>query len=221
MRRLPVVLGLVLLLGCAALPVTGIAPALAGSSNDQDIADSTVLTQDDVADFGLTEVPSTSDGPPKGAACKAIRSSEKAADGVPNAASAFEGDFGTNLDNQVSVFKTVKAAKAALAGFMTSKTTRCVEQSLKAGLRENLPAGASAKFNGSPQDIAVGDGGLVYTIDVTTTEADGTVTDQYVELGVFRVGRAFVAMNTINLDEPFPGSQQLATMIADNLEAEL
>jgi hypothetical protein len=62
---------------------------------------------------------------------------------------------------------------------------------------------------------------MVLPILVTITDPDGNVTDTVIELGAFRVGRAFVAMDTINVDVPFPGSEQLATIIADNLEANL
>ena len=215
MRRLPLLLGLVLVLSCA-----WIAPALAGSS-DQDIADGSVLTESDVASYGLSETSPSDEPPPKGAVCSGIRAAEKAADAAPNAVTSFQDDLGTIVDDQVAVFKSVKAARAALAPFLSAKAVKCAEKSLKASLEESLEPGSKYEFNGQAQQIPVGDEGMVLPILVTITDPAGSVTDQVIELGAFRVGRAFVSMNTLNNDEPFPGSQDLATIIADNLEASL
>jgi hypothetical protein len=216
LRRLPLLLGLVLVLLCAwALP------ALAGSSDDQEIAESAVLTENDVADYGLSETTPSDDPPPSGAVCKGIRASENAADDAPNAVSSFEDDQGTLVEDQVSVFESVKEAKAVMAPYLAKKAIRCAERSLEASLQENLEPGSSYKFNGKPQLIPTGDEGMVLPIVVEITDPEGDVTQRVVELGAFRVGRAFVAMNTLNSDEPFPGSEDLATLIADNLESNL
>jgi hypothetical protein len=216
MRRLPLLLGLVLVLSCA-----GVAPALAGSSNDQDIADSSVLTDSDVSSYGLTEQSPSPNDPPKGAVCKGIRAAEKAADSVPNATTSFGDDLGTLVEDEVSIFKSVKAAKANFALYANKKTVGCAEKSLEDSLKENLEPGSSYKFNGSPQEIPIGDEGIVLPILITITDPAGSVTDQVIELGAFRVGRAFVSMSTLNNGEPFPGSEQLAALIADNLDANL
>lgn len=216
MRRLPLLLGLVLALSCAWT-----LPALAGSSDDQDIAESSVLTEDDVADYGLSETSPSDDPPPSGAVCKGVRAARKAADAAPNATTAFEDDLGTGLENQVTVFKDVKRAKANLAAYATSKTTRCLEGLIETNLRANLDPGSSYEFDGNRQEIPTGDGGIVYPIMLTITDPDGDVSDTVLEIGVFRVGRAVVGMTTSYADEPFPGSEALATTIADNLESNL
>lgn len=216
MRRLPLLLGLVLV-----LTTTWIAPALAGSSDDQDIADSSVLTESDVSSYGLSESDPAPDDPPKGAVCKGIRASENAAKDAPNATSSFSDDLGTILEDRVAVFESVKQAKAAMAPYLQTKAIKCAERSLKASLEENLEPGSRYEFNGEPQLIPVGDEGMVLPILVTITDPEGSVTDQVIELGAFRVGRGFVTMNTLNNDEPFPGSESLATTIADNLAAQL
>lgn len=215
MRRLPLVLGLVLVLSCAwALP------ALAGSSDDQDIADSSVLTKSDVADYGLQATDPSDDSTPSGGVCKGIRASEAAADDAPSAVSSFTDYIGTNVEDHVSVFDSVKQAKAAFAPYLTAKALKCAERSLKEGLQD-LPDGSSARYNGERQEIPVGDGGIVLPITLEITAADGETSTSVIELGVFRVGRALVSMSTLNPGEPFPGSEQLATLIADNLASNL
>jgi hypothetical protein len=216
MRRLSLLLGLVVALSCA-----WVAPALAGSSDDQDIADASVLTEDDVFFYGLNETEPEPDEPPKGAVCKGIRASEAAADDAPNAEAAFSDAIGTLVENQVSVFETVKQAKAAMAPYLQAKAIRCAERSLEASLQENLEPGSSYEFNGEPELIPIGDEGMVLPILVTITDPDGAVSDRVLELGAFRVGRALATMSTLNTDEPFPGSEDLASLIADNLEANL
>jgi hypothetical protein len=217
MRRLPLLLTLVLVLSCAwALP------ALAGSSDDQDIADSSVLTESDVTDDGLSEDAPSDDPPPSGAVCKTIRAAEKAADRAPNASTAFADTDGTvQVEDQVTVFKNAKAAKVAAAAYTGSKAAGCLEKVLEDGLQQNLPAGSSYEFNGNPEDIPIGDGGTVFQVLVTITDPDGAVTEQYVEVGTFRVGRGFVNMSVISTGEPFPASEDLATLIADNLDSNL
>ncbi len=217
MRRLPLLLGLVLVLSCAwALP------ALAGSSDDQDIADSSVLTESDVADYGLAEDAPSEDAPPSGSVCKAIRAAEKAADRAANATTAFADAEGTVLvEDEVTVFKSPKAAKVAGAAYTGSKAAACLEKVLEEGLQENLEPGSSYEFNGNPDDIPIGDGGTVFQVLVTITDPDGAVTEQYVEVGTFRVGRGFASMTVISTGEPFAGSEALATLIADNLDSNL
>lgn len=216
MRRLPLLLGLLLVLTTA-----WIAPALAGSGDDQDVADSSVLTEADVSSYGLTESPPTDDEPPKGAVCKGIRASERASFEAPHAISRFEDGLGTIVQDHVAVFETVKQARAAMAPYLQARAIRCAERSLKVSLEENLEPGSQYEFNGEPELIPIGDEGMVLPILVTVTDPDGAVTDQVIELGAFRVGRGFVTMNTLNNDEPFPGSESLATTIADNLAAQL
>jgi hypothetical protein len=217
MRRLPILLGLVFALACAWA-----APALAGSSDDQDIADASVLTEDDVADYGLEETEPDDSPPPSGSVCKGIRNAELAADDAPNAETAFGDEFGTEVENQVAVFETVKEAKTAMAAFLARKAIRCAEKALEESLQENLDPGSSYEFNGSPELIPIGDEGMVLPILVEITDPDGELSMTVIELGAFRVGRALVLMNTFNPgDEPFPGSEDLATTIAGNLESNL
>ena len=216
MRRLPLLLGLVLVLSCSwALP------ALAGSSDDQAIADGAVLTEADVADYGLRAGdPPDDTSTPSGAVCKGVRASQAAADDAPNAVSYFTDYISTNVEDHVTVFETVKEAKAAIAPYLTAKALKCAEKGLKESLRKQLPDGARATFNGERQEIPVGDGGIVLPITVDL-ELNGETSTSVIEIGVFRVGRAFVSMSTLNNGEVFSGSEALATTIADNLSATL
>lgn len=216
MRRLPLLLGLVLALPCALA-----LPALAGPTDDQAIADGAVLTDADVADYQLRAGDPPDEAPtPSGAVCKGIRASQAAVDDAPSAVSYFTDYISTNVEDHVTVFETVKEAKAAIAPYLTPKAIKCAEKGLKESLKKELPDGASAKFNGERQEIPIGDGGIVLPITVDL-ELNGDTATSVIELGVFRVGRAFVSMSTLNNGEVFPGSEALATTIADNLSATL
>lgn len=216
MRRLPLLLGLVAVLSCAwALP------ALAGSSDDQDIADSSVLTESDVADYGLTEVEPSDDPPPSGAVCKQIRNTISTADDLPYAISNFEDESGTSVEDRVTIYPSVKAAQKPLAVYSNSKAARCLEKSIEANLQETLEPGSSYEFDIPRNPIPLGDEAIAYQGTISITDPEGEVTDYYVEFGLVRVGRGLEVLDIENVGAPFAGSKDLATIVADNLESNL
>jgi hypothetical protein len=215
MRRLPVLLGLVLALSCA-----WIAPALAGSDDDA-IAEDSVLTEDDVADYGLTEEEPSDDPPPSGAVCKQIRTVINAADNRPHAVTAFSDNAGTDAESRVVVYPSVKAAKKPLAAYTGSRAARCIESQIESELQENLEPGSSYEFNLEPTPVPLGDESIVWQGVISITEPDGTVTDLYVELGLIRVGHGVAVLDFSGVGSPFPGSEDLATLVVDNLESNL
>jgi hypothetical protein len=215
MRRLPLLLGLVLVLSCAWA-----APALAGS-DDETIAEDSVLTESDVADYGLEETEPDDDPPPSGAACKQVRNVINAADELPHAVSAFGNNAGNDAESRVVVYPSVKAAKKPVKAYTGRRAARCIEDQIESVLEENLDPGASAEYQLTPTPVPLGDESIVWQGVITVTEADGTVTDLYVETGLIRVGRGLAVLDFSGIDAPFPGSEDLATIVVDNLEANL
>jgi hypothetical protein len=216
MRRLPLLLGLVLALSCA-----WVAPALAGSSDDEAIAEDSVLTESDVADYGLTEEEPNEDPPPSGAVCRQIRNVINAADELPHAVTAFSDNAGTDAESRVVVYSSAKAAKKPLKAYSNRKAPRCIESQIESDLQENLEPGSSYEFNLEPSSVPLGDEALVYQGVISITEPDGAVTDLYVEFGLIRVGRGLAVLDFSGVGSPFPGSEDLATIVADNLESNL
>ena len=216
MRRLAVLLGLVLALSCA-----WIAPALAGSSDDESIAEDSVLTESDVADYGLTEEEPSDDPPPSGAVCKQIRTVVNAADNRPHAVTAFSDNAGTDAESRVVVYPSVRATKKPLAAYLGTRAERCLTSAIESELQENLEPGSSYEFELPVNDIPLGDEGFAYQGVISITEPDGTVTDLYVEFGIIRVGRGVAVLDFSGVGSPFPGSEDLATLVVDNLESNL
>jgi hypothetical protein len=215
MRRLPLLLGLVLVLSCA-----WVAPALAGSDDDT-IAEDSVLTESDVADYGLSEEEPSDDPPPSGAACKQIRTVVNDAEDLPHAVTAFSDNLGTDAESRVVVYPSVKAAKKPVKAYSGSRAERCLTQAIESELQQNLEPGSSYEFDLPVNEIPLGDEGFAYQGVISITEPDGTVTDLYVETGLIRVGRGLAVLDFSGIDAPFPGSEDLATIVTDNLEANL
>jgi hypothetical protein len=126
-RRVSIPMPLVAVAAVLALLATP-APAAAGDrAADQQIADDSVLTIDDVPS-GFEEAP-TDDEPDvqSGPACKRIRASAKALDAAPHT----QVDFGTSgqrdvISNQVSVLSSTKRAKAVYAAYAAPKARQCL-----------------------------------------------------------------------------------------------
>ena len=117
-------MALLVLVALLAVP----APAGAGDrAADQQIADDSVLTSDDVPS-GFDEAPADDDPDPQtGAVCKQIRAAAKALDAAPHT----QVDFTSNarqdvITNQVSVFSSTKRAKAAYAPYAAPKARQCL-----------------------------------------------------------------------------------------------
>jgi hypothetical protein len=216
MRRLSLLLGLVVALSCA-----WIAPALAGSSDDETIAEDSVLTEDDVADYGLSEDEPNDDPPPAGANCKQIRAVINQADDLPHAVTAFTDEAGTDAESRVVVYPNAKAARKPIRAYTGPRAARCIEDQIESDLEENLEPGASAEYELSPTEVPLGDEAIVWQGLISITEADGTLNELYVELGLIRVGRGLAVLDFSALGSPFAGSEDLATLVVDNLEANL
>lgn len=193
--------------------------AFAGSSSDdQTIAEDSILTEDDVADYGLEEGEVDDDLPPNVSECKKIRTLIKAADKRPNAGSMFEDGEGTFAQSQVYIFPSAARAQAPLKAYATGSGPDCVEATIEASLEEQ---GLEGEFSGESIDVGLGDDNVVYQITLTVTDEDGETQEVYLELGLIRVGNGLAVLQFQAPGAPFDGSEDLATIVVDNLTTNL
>jgi hypothetical protein len=196
--------------------------AFAGSNDDQDIADASILTEDDVADYGLEETsPADDELPANVPACKKIRALEKAENRRPSAVSEFTDGEGTTADSKVVVYPSVRAARALVVAYTGSTGEDCLSATLERNLDENLDPGVDAEFDGGPVDVEIGDSSIVYQITVTITDEDGSTAELYLDLGLIQVGRSLAKLAFQDPAEPFAGAGSLASIVVDNLETNL
>jgi hypothetical protein len=196
--------------------------AFAGSNDDEDIAEASILTEDDVADYGLEEVPrEDDDAPPNVPECKKIRVLEKAANRRPSAGSAFSDDAGTSAINRVVMYPNVRAARAPVVAYTGSDGEECLAATLDRNLQDILEPGSDYEFDGGAVEVPLGDSSIVYQIIVNITDPDGVTSEVYLEVGLIQVGRAIAQLSFQAVDAPFDGSEDLATLVTDNLESNL
>lgn len=211
---------LLLLVAGLALGAPAGSVAFAGSSDDQDIADDSILTEDDVADYGLEETASDDEDrlPPNVPACKKLRALDKAADRLPNAESTFSDSAGTGATSKVIVFKNERAARAPIAALASDQGSDCLSADLDQSFSENF---TDYQFDGEAVEVDLGDSSIVYQITATVTDDEGTESELYVELGFIQVGRGLAQLVFQAPDAPFDGSEDLATIVVDNLTSNL
>jgi hypothetical protein len=193
--------------------------AFAGSNDDEDIAEASVLTEDDVADYGLEEEKPVEDGlPPNVPACKKIRALDKASDRLPSAESQFSDGDGTTAFNKVLIFSSARAARASIAAFASDNGGDCVAANLDRALSD---AFEEYEFDGESIDVDLGDNSIVYQIIATVTDEDGDSGEIYIEVGLIQVDNGLIQLAFQAVDAPFDGSEDLATLVTDNLESNL
>lgn len=213
---------LLFLVAGLALGASAGSVAFAGSSDDQDIADASVLTEDDVIDYGLEETsPEDDELPPNVPECKKIRALDKAADRRPSAETAFTDDAGTDATSKVIIYPSARAARASVVAYTGSNGEECLSATLERNLEENLDPGSNAEFDGEALEVELGDSSIIYQIIVTITDTDGNVAEIYLELGLIQVGNGLAQLSFQAVDAPFDGSEDLANLVVDNLTANL
>ena len=210
-----------LLLLVTVLTLGMAAPALAGSARDETIAERSVLNEDDVAAYDLSPTSGSDDLPPNVTACKKIRALSRAADRRPQAESQFADDLGTNAFSRVIVYPNARAAKASVLAYSTDTGVDCLNATLERDLDASLADGSTAEFTGEALEVRLGDSSIVYQIVVTVTDDEGGVGEIYLELGLVQVGRGLAQLAFQAQGEPFPGSEDLATIVIDNMESNL
>lgn len=191
MRRFPHVLaaGVIVLGVCAAA-----APAGADRANDQQIADSAVLTSDDVPGF---EPHTNADAPlPKVPECRGLERARKQLEAAPNK----EVDFRTpseaqDVNNQVSVLSSTKRAKQILQAYKSPKAADCFTTTYRTGITSKTQ-GVDVTVDVAPAAFGSGDESgdesVGYNLTVTATKGSESQT-LHLSLALARVGRAVAA----------------------------
>jgi hypothetical protein len=210
MRRLPVLLAVSLAL--TALVGGALAtPAAAGGSDDQEIADDSVITAADVPS-AFEEVKPATDQEFDAPACAAIRKSAKAINAAPNAEVAFgveeEPEY-AQIENKVSVFPSAAKAKAVFAPYGASKAITCLEQAFTEAVTSQNPD-ADVDVDLSTFDPDLGDASVGYEGRVS----GGAEDEFYVEIRMIRVGRATDSFFIVNSAKPPPSDDVEAIVTA-------
>jgi hypothetical protein len=196
----------------------GVASTAAAGTDDTAIAEDVVLTQADVAEYGLQESAPNDDTVPAGKECKKVRAVVKAAERLPNAVTRFT-DQPMIVEDRVVLYKNPKAAKTALAAYASRQGATCVQTDLDETLDVVLKAGTKYRFDGlSPTSTGLGDDSALYQVEVDLSDSDGNTGKVYSEYGLIRVGRGLATMQVLRFGNPFDGSVDLATLLADRLE---
>ena len=185
---------------CAAAAAVLVAlaiPASAGAGDraaDQEIADDSVLTIDDVPS-GFDQAPANDEPDVQaGAACKEIRASAKALDAAPHT----QVEFGTSarqdvISNQVSVFSSTRRAKAAYAPYAAPKARQCLTAAYQRVLLQQIDdPSAEVRVTADRFAPELGDAAVGYEV-VIHASAGGETATFYVNQQVVRDGRGLDA----------------------------
>jgi hypothetical protein len=174
----------------------------ADRSADQQVADDSVLTTEDVpTGFNETQADDSSDVE-AGPACKAIRAAAKTADAGPHTEVEFRtpGDeTGSALiNNQVSVLSSAKRAKAVYAPYAASSAKRCLTSAYeRIFLQEIKDTSARVRVTAERFTPDLGDAAVGYDV-VIKASAKGDSETFYVQVEVVRVGRGLDAFGFFN-----------------------
>jgi hypothetical protein len=221
MRRLTVVLTTPLMV--VALVALAFAPsAFAGGSDDQQIADDSVITASDVPS-AFDEVKPAEDQEFDAPACATIRKSAKAIDAAPNKEVAFgveEGKEYAQIENKVSVFSTAAKAKAVYAPYASPKALTCLKQAFTESIRQQRP-NAKVTVDLEVFEPDLGDQSVGYEGSVSAGSGDAN--DFFVEIRMVRVGRGLDSFFIVNSSGPPPSDdvESLVTAGVDSLTENL
>lgn len=205
---------LALVLASGAVVATPVAAGAGGRGADQDIATESVLTADDVP-TGFAQAPAGSDETPsRGPKCKALTKAAKALNAAPNEEVAFRNSAKALINNQVSVFETPKAAKAAYAGYATKSTETCLEQGFEESYREQLDdPNAEVEVNVLRYEPDLGDASVGYDLEIGIA-AGGDTGVLYGTLEVAQLGRAVSGYAFLQENELFASDTIVAVTAA-------
>jgi hypothetical protein len=191
-----------LVLGGAATAASS-APA-ARSGDDLQIATSGTLAADDLP-AGFSAKPDQDSSAEnirlaKGVSgCAPYVTLQKTVAALPSARSPSFEDATRRVSNEVDVFKTDRAASAALALYAKPSLVGCLEKLFEKRLREDPAVGASiddVAVTLERQDIAgLGDDSVVYEGSVVVTGTDGSTKQLGVGNAAVRVGRVVDAVS--------------------------
>jgi hypothetical protein len=217
----------VLALALAALATPAVAAAAADRAGDQQIADDSVLTLDDVPQgFEETTADDTPDAP-AGAACRGIRGASKALNAVPHTEVQFESpdrsSGGALINNQVSIFTTPARAKAAYAPYAAKNAKTCLETEYeRIFLRQLDDPTAKVDAKATRFVPGFGDASVGYKVTIHAS-AKGDAETFYVEVEVARASRGVNAFGFFNTGSAPPSEdvQSMTDIGMQQLEAAL
>jgi hypothetical protein len=199
-------------------------PAPAGAGNraaDQQIADDSVLTIDDVPN-GFDQAPADDDRDPQtGAVCKRIRAAAKLVDAAPHR----EVQFATPGDetgsaliiNQVSVMKSVKQAKAAYTAYAAPKARQCLTTAYERVFLDQInDPTAQVQVTADRFTPDLGDTAVGYEVVIEASAQDESEVF-YVNQQVIRDGRGLDAFSFFNTGSA-PPSDDVDAMTREGVE---
>lgn len=110
----------------------------------------------------------------------------------------------TSASSEVRMARSDADAVSDLAAYQSSKGPPCFEQTIKNQLASRLPPGATANVSLVTQfDVPpVKDGSAAYQATLTLATSQGINVLAYVDLVIFRAGRAEVFLNGLNTGSP-------------------
>lgn len=199
LRRLPTI---VLTLPLVVVLIAS--PAGAGTrSDDQQIADDSALASTDVP-TGFVQGPAGADeSPTRSPECRFLTKAAKALNRAPNREVSFRQEQASLINNQVSVFDSPKAARAAFGAYASKKAAACFEQGFEESYAEQLDdpdAEVEATIDRYQPDL--GDASAGYELEIGIA-SNGETQVLYVNLEIARLGRAIDAFGFVNANELF------------------
>ena len=201
-------------LALAIATVVGFAStASAGPSSDQEIADDSVLTIDDVPD-GFEEDDAGDDSTLDAPACAAIRKAAEAINDAPNTEVSFSagsGDVISLIDNQVTLLASAKRAQVLYRPYAASRARVCLNEGFAESFAARASDDAEVEADFERFDPDGGDAAVGYEGTVVVSTDDGSV-EYFIELYQIRIDRGLVSMLFLNTNSP-PPSDDVELMI--------
>lgn len=193
-------------------------PAAASTDDDQQIADSSTLTIDDidaVVGQGFTEqAPDDGEQDFDAPSCASIRKVSKLIKRGPSAETEFgaeAGDAFSNINNIVGVLANAKRAKVAYAAYAGPKAADCLEEAFTEAIEAQDPnASPSVTVERSTPDA--GDASVGYE-GAVSAGGDGF----FFEIVFVRVGRALSGFYFVN-SSGAPPPDDTAQLVEDGVD---
>jgi hypothetical protein len=196
------------------------APAGADRANDQQIADNSVLTADDVPGFDPhSNQESTLPDAPE---CQGLEAARKQLEAAPNKEVEFRTPSNEQVvDNQVSVLASTRRAKQTLRAYRGAKADDCFVAAFTASIT-GQDGGVDVTIDVSPSAVDVGTNGVAYDVRATATEGDVSK-ELFTTVAVVRVGRAIAAFGLGDSAETVPPdvARGLIELVTERLQEAL
>jgi hypothetical protein len=189
----------------------------AGSSDDQQIADDSTLTIDDIDGIvgeGFTEeTPDDAEQEFDAPSCGAIRKAAKVIKKAPSAEVEFGAEAGeafASINNNVGVLSSTKRAKSVYAAYASPKAADCLQEAFGEAVEAQNPD-AEVSVTVEPFEPDAGDASVGYEGQVSS----GT-SGFYFEIQFVRVGRAVDGFFFVNSSSA-PPSDDTVQLVEDGV----